>query len=407
MKNLSVLSLAILGLLIMASCQQNQEKEKPYVVVLSLDGFRWDYTAHADTPVLDSLADAGVKAVSMIPSYPTKTFPNHYTLATGLYPDHHGVVGNRFHAPDLNRFYRISDRNAVTDGTFYGGEPIWVTAENQNIRTATLFWVGASAEIKGTRPSRWYIYDESLPFEQRIDSVYEWLMKPEKERPQLIMWYLHEPDHTGHEYGPLHDSTLHLVERLDKWLGHYFHQMRKLPIFDQVNFIVTSDHGMAETSEERMVLIDQYIDTADLVYMDGSNPNMNLKVKPGRMDKVFRALKGTPHIHAWKSDSLPERLHYGTHVRTHDISIVAYPGWALATTWKPRTSKGTHGYDNAFKDMHTIFYAAGPAFRKGYTQPEMENVNLYPLIAAVLDLRPAKTDGDLSEVESMLSGSKK
>ena len=384
------------------SCQNISEPKKPYVVILSLDGFRWDYPAYMNTPVLDSLQKAGVKALSLKASYPTKTFPNHYSIATGLYPDNHGLVANKFFAPDLNKLYKISDRNAVTDGSFYGGEPIWVTAEKQGLTTATLFWVGASAEIKGIRPSTWYLYDESIPFDSRIDSISKWLQRPEDTRPQLIMWYLHEPDYTGHYFGPYGDSTRLVVEQIDNQLGRYFHEMRKLPYFDQINFIITSDHGMAETSEERIVLIDNYIDTADIIYMDGSNPNFNLKVRPGKLEKVYKQLKNTPHIHTWKKDSLPNRLHYGTNARIHDINIVAYPGWSIGTTWKPQTSKGTHGYDNAFKDMHAIFYAAGPAFKEGFSHPTFENINIYPLVAEILGLTPAKTDGNLDNVRTML-----
>jgi alkaline phosphatase D len=168
-------------LLIFPSC--NKEKKinnQPYLIILSLDGFRWDYPQKANTPTLDSLKKAGVIIESLKPSFPTKTFPNHYTIATGLYPDHHGLVGNYFHATDLNnRIYKISDRDAVGDGVFYGGEPIWVTAETQDMTSATFFWVGSEAAIKGVRPTYWYTYDWTIPFEDRIDSVVNWLSLPE------------------------------------------------------------------------------------------------------------------------------------------------------------------------------------------------------------------------------------
>jgi len=370
--------------------------------MLSLDGFRWDYPQFMNTPVLDSLKKAGVMAESLKPSFPTKTFPNHYTIATGLYPDHHGIVENTFYAPDLDKYYSVSDRAAVEDGEFYGGEPIWVTAEKQNVKSATLFWVGSEAEIKGYRPSIWYKYDNAVPYKSRVDSLVKWLSLPEDKRPHLILWYIYEPDHTGHKAGPYGEETKAVVESLDSLLGYYFTQMRKLPIFNRINFIVTSDHGMGETSMDRRVIIDDYIDTADLKYIGGWNPDFNLKVKPDKLDKVYHQLKNTPHLLTWKHDSLPVRLHYGTNPRTLDLTIVAYPGWAIASSWKPKTGKGAHGYDNDFKDMHAIFYAAGPAFKKDYVQPTFENVNIYPLIADILKLNPAKTDGKLENVAGML-----
>ena len=171
--------------------------------------------------------------------------------------------------------------------------------------------------------------------------------------------------------------------------------MRKLPIFDELNFIVTADHGMGPTDDDHVIFIDQLLDTADIEFIDGFNPDMNIKVKPGKLEKVYTALKKTPHLYAWKHDSLPERLHYGHNIRTQDITIVAYPGWAIASKAKPKVGGGAHGYDNDFKDMHAIFYAAGPAFKKDFIQPTFENVNIYPLVAEILDLNPAKTDGEL------------
>lgn len=382
----------------------NEKKEKPYLIMLSLDGFRWDYPDLANTPVLDSLRFAGVKAASLKPSFPTKTFPNHYTMATGLYPDHHGIVENNFHAVDLGKSYSIGKEIAVTDGAFYGGEPIWVTAEKQGVKSATLFWVGSEAEINGYRPSIYYPYKESLTFDDRIDSISKWLSLPEEIRPHLILWYFDEPDHTGHSLGPNSAEVTALIEKLDSNLGKFFTRMRKLPNFDQLNFIITSDHGMAETDTNHVIIIDKIIDTADIEYIDGFNPDMNIKVKPGKLEKVYTILKNTPNLYAWKHDSLPDRLHYGTNIRTQDITVVAYPGWAISTSDRNFTEKGAHGYDNDFRDMHALFYAAGPAFKANYIQPTFENVNLYPLISEILKLIPAKTDGDIKNVENMLIG---
>ncbi len=402
MKNIRLSLFALL--LIITSCHQSSETiQQPYLIILSLDGFRWDYPQMANTPTLDSLKKAGVILESLKPSFPTKTFPNHYTIATGLYPDHHGIVGNYFHAPDMNnRIYKISDREAVGDDAFYGGEPIWVTAETQGMTSATFFWVGSEAAIKGVRPTYWYTYDHTVPFEDRIDSVVNWLSLPEKVRPHLIMWYYSEPDHTGHMAGPESDEIKNLVEELDSYLANYFREMRKLPIYNQLNFIITSDHGMTATSDDRRIFIDQIIDTAEIEFMDGITPNMNIKVKEGMLPEVYADLKSAEHLSVWKHLQLPERLHYGKNSRTQDLCVVADPGWTIVTSSHPDAGNGDHGYDNDLKDMHAIFYAAGPAFKKDYVHPTIENVNLYILFARILGLNAAKTDGSFDNVKNML-----
>jgi len=392
---------------ILSSCNtrnttQTNQKHRPYLIMLSLDGFRWDYTKQADTPVLDSLKKAGVFA-EMKPCFPSKTFPNHYSMATGLYPDHHGIVLNNFYADDLKKHYSISNRKSVSDLSFYSGEPIWNTATKQGMKAATLYWVGSEAPIQGIRPSRWYPYNHTLPFTSRIDSLVRWLSFPEATRPHLILWYYPEPDGYGHHYGPHGKKTIAIVEQLDQWLGKYFTAMRKLPVFPQLNFIITADHGMGSISNDRQIILDNWVDTASLTYIDGSNPVYNFKVKHGLFDKVYRNLKMAPHLQVWKHDSLPQRLHYGHNIRTQDITIAAEPGWSIYWSWKIGHGKGTHGYDNDWPDMHAIFYAAGPAFKKNYHQAVFENVDLYPLIAHILNLKPAPNDGQLKEVKGMLA----
>ncbi len=404
MKNkLHIITLVLLATFMFGcSNNKNQEDNQPYLVMVSLDGFRWDYTQYANTPVLDSLAKVGVMAEALIPSFPTKTFPNHYTMATGLYPDNTGIVLNGFYAEDQKKDYNKEDKSTVADGAFYGGEPIWSTAELQNVKSATLFWVGSEAKIKSVRPSISMKYNQELPFEARIDSVYNWLSLPQKERPHLIMWYYHEPDGIGHGKGPRSKEVVAEVEKLDSYLGDFFARMRTLPMFNQINFIVTSDHGMGDISPEKQIILDEIIDTADLAYYDGWNPIWNLKVKGGELNKVYNKLKNEEHMHVWYSDSIPERLHYGTNPRTHDITVVAKPYWSVYWSWKIGSNLGAHGYDNSFKDMHTIFYAAGPAFKNNYVAPEFENVNIYPLIAEIMELKPAHTDGDLKNIENIL-----
>jgi alkaline phosphatase D len=406
MKQIKYIFIALLATVLLFGCgsrnQNNNENKQPYVIMLSIDGFRWDYTQFAVTPVLDSLAKTGVVAEALIPSFPTKTFPNHYTIATGLYPDHHGIVLNGFYADDLKMDYNKRDKSTVADSRFYSGEPIWTTAELQNVKAATLFWVGSEAECKGVRPTFWEKYNQNLSFDARIDSVYNWLSLPEAQRPHLVLWYYHEPDAIGHGAGPRSKELIAEIEKLDTYLGDFFTKMRTLQYFNKLNFIVTSDHGMGQLSPDKQVILDEIIDTANLAYFDGWNPNWNLKVKEGKLKEVYSNLKKNEHIQVWYRDSIPDRLHYGTNTRTYDITVVAKPYWSIYWSWKIGNNFGAHGYDNNFKDMYTIFYAAGPAFKKDYIAPEFENVNIYPLIADIMKLKPAKTDGNIVNVDNML-----
>lgn len=224
--------------------KDNSGTPDAYVVLVSFDGFRWDYQDLYETPNFDLLEKNGVKTRYMIPSFPTKTFPNHYTLATGLYPDHHGIINNNFYASELDGIYRIGDADMVTNPDAYFGEPIWVSAEKQGIRSASYFWVGSEADILGISPSYWYAYDESVPYPDRVDQVIRWLSKPPGERPGLVLLYFDEPDGIAHRYGPEHHETGKVVSYLDSVLGYLRSEIAALEHGDLVNLIVLSDHGM-------------------------------------------------------------------------------------------------------------------------------------------------------------------
>ena len=390
---------------LLSSCNQPKKTEQssqPYLVMLSLDGFRWDYADKVPTPNLDKIARRGVKAKSLQPSFPSKTFPNHYTIATGLYPDHHGIVLNAFYDPETGRYYSIRDRKTVEDGTFYGGEPIWNTAEKQGVKAGTFFWVGSDADIQQMHPSYWKKYEHNFPFEQRIDSVISWLQLPEEKRPHLILWYMHEPDSKGHKFGPGSKEINREVVYLDSLVGVFMAKVEKLPIADKINVIVTSDHGMENISDERKVELRTSINMDWVEIIQGYNPNYLIKAKEGYLDSLYLQLKQIPHISTWKTGELPERLHYGTNPRTLDLVITADSSWSLVQKDKKSVGNGTHGFDNANKDMHAIFYAYGPAFKKGYTAPTFINVDIYPLIAHIMKLKPAKNDGNLNDVIGML-----
>ena len=285
-------------LIAFGSCKKGKKEEpgsevdpiESYVVMVSFDGFRWDYTDLYHTPNFDLLAKDGLKAERLIPSFPTKTFPNHYTLANGLYPDHHGIVMNSFYDEESGRYYAISNRDAVEDGYFYGGEPIWVTAEKQGCITGSYFWVGSEAEIGGYRPTYTKKYEQDFPNGQRIDSVISWLQKPLEVRPRLILWYFHEPDLTAHEAGPDSPEVDSVVMYLDSLLGVFLDKLAALPLADQVNVIVTSDHGMANISNDRKVILENHLNMDWVQEIQGYNPNFNIKARAGCTDSIYAAL---------------------------------------------------------------------------------------------------------------------
>lgn len=372
-------------------------QDKPYVVVISLDGFRWDYVEKYDAKNLKKFAREGVHAEALIPSFPSLTFPNHYSLATGLYPDHHGIVNNSFFDPDMNRKYRIGDRKAVEDNGFYGGEPIWVTAENQGVKTASFFWVGSETDVKGVRPSYWKRYDHEFPFAQRIDTMIAWLSKPEALRPHLVMGYFHDPDETSHSHGPNSEETGKCVRYLDSLMGVLILKINQLPISNQVNLIILSDHGMTDVSPEKEIYVMNYLKKEWIDYYGGYGAISNLFVRQSFIDSVLLALKPIEHLTVWKNAEIPSRFHYGTHKRCGDITLLARDGWSL--NFKPDKLKylGAHGYDNQEKDMFAIFYASGPAFAKGRRVPAFENVEVYGILCKILGLTPAPYDGKVEK----------
>lgn len=392
----------LITILFCVSCNC-QKDENPTLVVVSLDGFRCDFPDMNTTPTLDSIAKYGVKAKSMIPCFPTTTFANHYSMATGLYPDNHGIVMNSFYAPEFGETYNsLKNLNSISEGKYYGGEPIWVTAEKQGMKSAIFYWVGSEADAQGIRPSYWKKYESGFPFEQRIDTVISWLQLPEAERPNLVMLYYEEPDAIGHDLGPTHDSTKLMVHYLDGLLDNLSKKINQLPNADNIDLIVLSDHGMSQLSQDKIVILDQYVDTALIALSDGSTPVLNIKVKEGQVDNVYNALKKAEHIKVWKHGQLPEHLHYGTNPRTHDITVCADDTWSIYWSWNNMSLQGAHGYDYNNPDMQAIFYAIGPSFKKGYEKDSFQNIHLYSLMAKILNLNPAQTDGCLDEISDVL-----
>lgn len=402
-----------LFVILLFSCNRKDETDRKedagtpidtYVVMVSFDGFRWDYLDLYHTPNFDAMASEGVRAEKMIPSFPTKTFPNHFTIATGLYPDHHGVINNSFYADELNGVYQMGDRSMVENPAAYNGEPIWLTAEKQGLKSACYYWVGSEAPIGGDHPTYWRKYKESVPYLKRVDQVIDWLELPLNKRPALVTLYFDEPDGIAHDMGPEHPKTGEVIETLDNILGELRFRISELDIADRVNLIVLSDHGMGPTSGQKYVNIMEFIEEEWIDQVIGGNPVYLIDPADGFEDSVSLSLDVLEGVSAWQKEDVPTRLNYGTNPRFPGIVVVADSLWSIGTKANlSGYSRGAHGYDNAFSDMHTIFLGEGPAFRKDFVVRPFSNVEVYGIVAHILGLTPAQTDGKLSNVSDLFS----
>jgi predicted AlkP superfamily pyrophosphatase or phosphodiesterase len=399
-----MLMIITLFLLLIPGFKKDSRKPfKNYVVLVSLDAFRWDYDRLYKTPNLNQLARDGVKADRMISSFPTVTFPNHYSIATGLYPDHHGLINNSFPAPDLGLFYRMGDRAAVENPAFYGGEPVWVTAEKHGARSASFFWVGSEAAVGGMHPTYWKKYDEKVTYEERIDTVIKWLNYPVEKRPELVTLYFDEPDATSHDFGPVSPQTGRIVEKLDSLMGVLRSKLAALPEAKRINLIILSDHGMAHVSADKYVNIKDFVPNRMIASLSGGNPVYLINPVQDKGDSILYLLNKARGLKAWKKADLPAKWHYGKNPRIPEIVVVADSSWSIGTRQGGSSIRGgAHGYDNSNSDMFSIFYAAGPAFKKNYKFDSLNNVDVYNLICRILDIRPAINDGDPSHIKGML-----
>ena len=372
-----------------------------YTVVVSLDGFRDDYTKAYHTPFLDRMATMGVCA-SMQPSFPSKTFPNHYTIATGLYPDHHRIISNRFYDQKTKRLFSLGEKKVKQDPYFWGGEPIWNTAARQGVKTGVVYWPGSDVKIGGRYPDYYHDYEQKplLSYAERIAEVVRYLRLPEKERPRLVMAYFDEPDHTGHTYGPFAKQTRLSVERMDHVMEELYNALQTLPYRDSVNLIVLSDHGMVQVDPQHLVNPYDYVNKKWIEHINYDIPTQ-IWPKKGHEEDVYHALQKMPHVRIWKKTEVPEYLHYGTDVNIAPILINPDTGWSVSG--RPLRIRGTHGFDPTGVEMQVPFRAVGPDFKQNYLTYEVFcNVNIYALLCHLLGIEEAPNDGNLNTVKGML-----
>ena len=377
------------------------QQAKPYVVLVSLDGFRYDYAKkYGAKHLLELGAEGAIAAEGMIPSYPSLTFPNHYTLVTGLYPEHHGIVANKFYDPVRKQFYSNSDPAAERDGSWYGGTPLWVLAEKQGMRSACFFWPGSEAEIDGGRPTYYLNFDDHFPDEKRIDQVVAWLRLPAAQRPHLITLYYSNVDHAGHQYGPDSPQTAAAVAHVDQLMGDLRQQLSRLQL--PIDLIVVSDHGM-EREQGPWIDLSRYADLTNFTTVGWLlYPNSEAAA-----EKAYQELKiKSDAFTVYRRKRVPAALHYDSNAREGDPVIVPNGPYAIrahppAEDQPPEP--GVHGYDpRTMKSMRALFLAVGPDIRPGSKLEPFENVNVYPLVAKILGLDAPQVDGSLNVLSNIL-----
>ena len=412
MKKLALLCMAFMG---MVSLSWSQKKE-PTVILISLDGFRYDYVERFKPENISRFISEGTQAQSMISSFPSKTFPNHYTIATGMRPERHGIVDNTFYDPEKDEVYAIGKRELVTDGSWYGGTPLWVLAEKNGVKAASYFFVGSEAAIQGVRPSYYFDYDGRVNNLTRISKAFEWLQMPDSIRPRMITMYFSDMDDIGHRYGPSNEEQIGArLNKLDAELGALFEGVKSLD--QEVNIIIVSDHGMVDVTLENRILLDKLVEGIEArIVNSGALAHVYLQ-NPGEKEAVKQQLltkKGQFKIVD------PADLEYYGDLSTHadrigDLIILADLGYYLANDqgylsvvarrmrMDGSTARGEHGFDPKEKEMHAIFYAKGPQIKSGLTIDSFNNIHVYPLICEILGLPiPADIDGKLEVLQPIL-----
>jgi predicted AlkP superfamily pyrophosphatase or phosphodiesterase len=388
---------------------------RPTVILVSIDGFRYDYLQKYRPPNLRTLAREGVQAKWMIPSFPSKTFPNHYAIATGLYPQNNGIVENNVYDKSTGVTFSMSNRDEVRNGRWWLGEPIWITAEKQGQKTAPYFWPGSEAQIAGTWPTYWKPYDGKVPDDARVDTVLSWLDLPLSTRPTFLTLYFSDVDTAGHEFSPDSPETRDAVLKVDGELARLIDGLKTRGVFSQINLIIVSDHGMATQDPRNTIILDELFDASLAEKVIWTSEIVSIFPKDGKEDAIFKSLKAKLPRQAkvYRKAELPARLHYSNSPRIAPLLVLPDEGWSLTTREKFEKDRakghasgmrGGHGYANALASMRAIFIAHGSAFKKGVVIEPFENVQVYNVMARILGLKPAPNDGNDSVANSALAG---
>jgi predicted AlkP superfamily pyrophosphatase or phosphodiesterase len=377
------------------------------LVLISLDAFRADYLQKFDATNLNRLAKEGVHAEKLIPMFPSMTFPNHHTIATGLWPEHHGIIHNEFFDPVFKEKFGIVNNPGPTNGKWWGGQPVWVTAVKQGRKAACAHWPGCAAEIEGRRPTEFVTFDPKAEPDTISATGLAWLSQPKEKRPDLLVLYYYQTDHVGHDHGPDSAEMPPTVKKVDDAIGKLLQGIHLLNLDDVVNLVIVSDHGMVGVSTNRMIALPDYVDR-EKVQVDFSGAVAGLRPLDGDEEGLYKKFAGKEdHFKVYRREQTPAEYHFRNNRRIPPVILVADDGWYLSSRPKSEQSKrgfkaATHGYDPKLPSMAATFIACGPAFRQGARIGPVENVHIYNLLCATLGLKPAPNDGDDRLVSQVL-----
>ena len=373
------------------------DAEQPLVILVSIDGGRWDYPEKHDAPFLQKIAGDGARVERLTPSFPTKTFPNHYTLVTGLRPESHGIINNKFYDEEFDAWFGIGNHPAAREGRWWGGEPIWLTAQRQGLRSACMFWPGAEADILGQYPDEWRRYDGKMRESDRVAQVLEWTGRPAEKRPHMITLYFEAVDSKGHRFGPDAVETKLAFHHIDDVLEDLADGLRKQGLWDKAHLIFTADHGMTFKDPTQVVALADYIDPESFAIVT-LGATGGLSAEPERIPEILAALAKAPHLRAFERSAVPTRLHFSANERIPDIVLIPDAGWRVMlhspTAGMGAKDRGDHGYDNREPDMGALFIAHGPKIPAGQALSVTDNIHVYNLLCALLGIEPAPNEGD-------------
>ena len=406
MKFKKIIILFALHLLFICALSAN---DKPYVLMVSFDGFRYDYLDRHITPNLNQIADSGVVAASLKPVFPVSTFPNHMSIITGLYPENHGIIANNFIDPFTDKKYNLYDEDERQNGSWYLGEAFWETAKRSGIKSASLFWPGSDIEPEERQPDYWLEYEKDMPYEERIDKVMEWLSL-EEDRPNFITLYFDNPDEYGHEYGSNSSELNDMIIEMDIMAGKILYKLDSMRMRDSVNIIFLSDHGMFNIDTN-------YIDINSLLDVNNcivQNYGAYMMVSPGKkgnysekaVDELYRQLKKQEnHYRAYTKENIPDYYHFSKNPFIAPIIVIPDLGYLLIDKERSHYAslKAAHGFDNNDINMHGFFIAKGPLFKKNLHTGTIQNIDIYPLLCDIFGIRCSNKDGDLNRIKFILN----
>ncbi len=386
---------------------------EPTVMLVSIDGFRADYIDIYKPKTLRKLAKNGVRAKWMTPSFPTKTFPNHYTIATGLLPAHHGITDNNIYDSEFDAVFSLDKRDEVQNPRWRQGEPIWVTAEKQGNISAAFFFPGTETAIGGISPTFWKTYDGDVPNEKRVETLLAWLDLPKEKRPVFLTTYFSSVDDAGHQYSPIAKETRDAVRGVDKLISQLVKGLKKRKIFKKVNLILVSDHGMATVPQKNSIVLDETFDASLAKHIFWVSEIVQIFPKEGKENEIYDSIKSKLPSTAkiYRKAEIPGRFRYRDNRRIAPILVLPNEGWVLTTRERFEKMKvennlekvrGSHGYDNELVSMRALFIGHGEAFKKRYLAEPFQNIEVYNLMCKILGLKPAANDGDLENVKALL-----